>query len=149
MVQKTALQLIADKALPALSGAAVTYNAEKNVYLTTGHTSNAGNTYFNAIRLSDRLAVYYSIGIGYCRTFLNGITLFGFNGTKPEMIGHKLFHCHFFSEQDAATQCVLMLKDFLRGQMKLRGNHVPETQLLEFSRSLINDVQNNRCNRLR
>ena len=69
----TSLALIAAKALPALSGSSLTYNAEKNVYLTLGYTSAAGNTYYRAIRLSDRLAVYYHIGQGYAHTFLNGI----------------------------------------------------------------------------
>lgn len=55
----TSLALIAAKALPALSGSSLTYNAEKNVYLTLGYTSAAGNTYYRAIRLSDRLAIYY------------------------------------------------------------------------------------------
>lgn len=105
MKENTAIQLVAAKALPAHSGATVTYYAERNVYLTTGYTSLAGNTYFKAIRLSNRLAVYYNynIGIGYCRTFLNGITLFAFNGTKSEFIGQKAFNCHFFNEQDVAT----------------------------------------------
>ena len=38
MKENTAIQLVAAKALPALSGATVTYNAERNVYLTTGYT---------------------------------------------------------------------------------------------------------------
>lgn len=42
MKENTAIQLVAAKALPALSGATVTYNAERNVYLTTGYTSQAG-----------------------------------------------------------------------------------------------------------
>ena len=65
MKENTAIQLVAAKALPALSGATVTYTAERNVYLPTGYTSQTGNTYFKAIRLSNRLAVYYNIGIGY------------------------------------------------------------------------------------
>ena len=81
----TSLALIAAKALPALSGSSLTYNAEKNVYLTLGYTSAAGNTYYRAIRLSDRLAVYYHIGQGYAHTFLNGITLFAWNGQKANM----------------------------------------------------------------
>lgn len=144
MKENTAIQLVAAKALPALSGATVTYNAERNVYLTTGYTSQAGNTYFKAIRLSNRLAVYYNIGIGYCRTFLNGITLFAFNGTKPELIGQKAFNCHFFSEQDAATQSVLMLKSYLEGQAKLMGATVSERQMLDFSRNLIEETQRKR-----
>ena len=78
----TSLALVAAKALPALSGSSLTYNPEKNVYLTLGYTSAAGNTYYKAIRLSDRLAVYYHIGEGYAHTFLNGITLFAWNGRR-------------------------------------------------------------------
>lgn len=49
-METTALTRLAAKALPALSGASVTYNPEKNVYLTLGYTSAAGNTYFKAVR---------------------------------------------------------------------------------------------------
>ena len=78
----TELALVAAKALPALSGSSLTYNPEKNVYLTLGYTSAAGNTYYRAIRFSKRLAVYYHIGEGYAHTFLNGITLFCWDGRK-------------------------------------------------------------------
>ena len=47
----TALIRLAEKGLPALSGASVTYNPEKNVYLTLGYTSAAGNTYFKGSTL--------------------------------------------------------------------------------------------------
>ena len=71
-MMNTALALVVAKALPALSGSSLTYNPEKNVYLTLGYTSTAGNTYYRAIRFSDRLAVFYHIGEGYAHTFLNG-----------------------------------------------------------------------------
>ena len=82
----TALQIIAAKALPALSGESLTYNAAKNVYLTLGYTSAAGNMYYQAVRFSNRLAVYYDIGQGYARTFLNGIKLFCWDGQKAQLI---------------------------------------------------------------
>lgn len=52
-MNNTTISAVAAKALPALSGASVTFNPEKNVYLTLGYTSNAGNTYFKAVRFSD------------------------------------------------------------------------------------------------
>ena len=58
----TALQTIVAKNLPALSGESITYNAAKNIFLTRGYTSAAGNMYYKAIRISDRLAVYYDLG---------------------------------------------------------------------------------------
>ena len=79
-MMNTALQTIATKALPALSGEHVTYNAAKNVFLSQGYISAAGNMYYKAIRLSNRLVVYYDLGQGYAYTFLNGIKLYCFDG---------------------------------------------------------------------
>lgn len=140
----TSLMRLAEKALPALSGASVTYNPEKNVYLTLGYTSAAGNTYYKAVRFSDRLAVHYHIGEGYCHTFLNGITLFAWNGTNAVIIGKKTWGgCDWrcFSERFAMEQTVQMLVSYLQGQAKAIGQIVNEHQLLSFSRQMVEDVQ--------
>lgn len=140
----TSLALVAAKAFPALSGGSLTYNPEKNVYLTLGYTSAAGNTYYRAIRLSNRLAVYYHIGEGYAHTFLNGITLFCWDGQKAKIIAQKFWGgCNWrrFSEQFAKEQSIIMLKDFLAGQAKALGTNVSEQQMLSFSREMIEETQ--------
>ena len=136
----TALQKIASQSLPALSGEAITYNAAKNVYLTVGYTSAAGNTYYKAIRVSDRLAVYYDIGEGYAYTFLNGIKLFCWDGQKARLIAQKYwggYDYRIFNEQFAKEQSVLMLKDYLAGQLKIQGAHVSEQEIQSFARDMI------------
>lgn len=144
-METTTLTRLAAKALPALSSAYVTYNPEKNVYLTLGYTSAAGNTYFKAVRFSDRLAVHYDIGQGYAYTFLNGITLFAWDGNKAVIIGKKTWGgCEdwvCFSEEFAMEQTVQMLKDYLKGQAKAIGQSVNEQQLLSFSRKMVGDIQ--------
>lgn len=139
----TSLTLVAAKALPALSGSSLTYNPEKQVYLTLGYTSAAGNTYYKAIRFSNRLAVYYHIGKGYAHTFLNGITLFCWDGQKAKIIAQKFWGgCNWqrFSEQFAKEQSICMLKDFLVGQAKALGTQVSERQILSFSRDMIEEA---------
>ena len=111
-MMNTALQAIATKALPALSGEQVTYNAVKNVFLSQGYTSAAGNMYYKAVRLSNRLVVYYELGQGYIHTFLNGIKLFAFDGSKATLIAQKYWGgCDYrvFNEQFAKEQSILML----------------------------------------
>lgn len=140
----TSLALVAAKALPALSGSSLSYNPEKNVYLTLGYTSAAGNTYYRAIRLSKRLAVYYHIGEGYARTFLNGITLFCWDGQKAKIIAQKFwggYNWRSFSEQFAKEQSIIMLKDFIAGQAKTLGSNISEQQMLSFSREMIEETQ--------
>lgn len=146
-MERKNISLVAAKALPALSGNSLTYNAEKNVLLTLGYTSAAGNTYYKAIRFSNRLAVFYDLGQGYAHTFLNGITLFAWDGTKANIIAKKSWGgCNWvcFSERYAKEQSVLMLKDYLAGQAKALGNTVGEQALLEFSRSMIEETHQKR-----
>ena len=142
----TSIAVIATKALPALSGESLTYNAEKNLYLTTGYTSQAGNTYFRAIRFSPRLAVYYHIGVGYAHTFLNGITLYCWDGQKPRVIAQKSYSCFFFSESAAKAESLELLKNYLMGQAKLLGQSVSDCQALDFSRQIMDEVECRRLN---
>ena len=140
----SSLSLVTAKALPALSGTSLSFNPEKNVYLTMGYTSAAGNTYYRAIRFSNRLAVFYDLGEGYAYTFLNGITLFCWDGEKAKIIAQKKWGgCNWvcFSEQFAKEQSILMLKDFIASQAKALGTQVNEQQLLSFSREMIEDTQ--------
>ena len=143
-MMNTALQAIATKALPALSGEQVTYNAAKNVFLSQGYTSAAGNMYYKAIRLSNRLVVYYDLGQGYAYTFLNGIKLFCFDGPKATLIAQKYWggydYC-IFNEQFAKEQSILMLKNFLAGQLKAQGTTVSEQDMLSFARSMVEETQ--------
>ena len=140
----TALQAIATKALPALSGEQVTYNAAKNVFLTMGYTSAAGNIYYKAVRLSNRLVVYYELGQGYIHTFLNGIKLFAFDGQKATLIAQKYWGgCDWrkFDEYFAKEQSILMLKGFLEGQVRLQGASVSDQDLTCFARTMVEETQ--------
>lgn len=140
----TSIARIATQALPALSGSSLTYNAEKNIFLTLGYTSTAGYTYYRAIRYSKHLAVFYHIGEGYLHTFLNGITLFCWDGQRAKIISQKRWGgtdwvC--FSERFAKEQSILMLKDYLQGQAKAHGHNIPECELLSYSRMMIEETQ--------
>lgn len=140
---------MASKMLPAIPASQLTYNAEKNVLLTMGYTSGAGNTYYKAIRMSDRLAVFYDLGQGYCRTFLNGITLLCWDGTEAKVIAKKSwggYDYRFFNENFAREQSIIMLKNFLEGQMKALDNSVSEQEMLDFSRQMINETQQKMLN---
>ena len=143
----TALSTVIEKSLPALSGSTLSYNPEKNLYLTLGYTSAAGNTYYKAIRFSNRLAVYFHIGEGYAYTFLNGITMFAWNGQKANVIAQKFWGgCDWrcFSEQFAKEECVKMLRDYLAGQAKSMGCSVDDRQLLSFSREMVEETYQRR-----
>ena len=140
----TTLQTIVAKNLPALSGESITYNAAKNIFLTQGYTSVAGNMYYKAIRISDRLAIYYDLGQGYKYTFLNGIKLFCWDGQKAKVIAQKYWGgCDYrvFNEQFAKEQSILMLSNFLTGQLKAQGAQVSNQEIFSFAYNMIEETQ--------
>lgn len=140
----TTLQTIVAKNLPALSGESITYNAAKNIFLTQGYTSVAGNMYYKAIRISDRLAIYYDLGQGYKYTFLNGIKLFCWDGQKAKVIAQKYWGgCDYrvFNEQFAKEQSILMLSNFLAGQLKAQGAQVSNQEIFSFAYNMIEETQ--------
>lgn len=140
----TALQTLVAKNLPALSGESINYNAAKNIFLTQGYTSVAGNMYYKAIRISDRLVVYYDLGQGYKYTFLNGIKLFCWDGQKAKVIAQKYWGgCDYrvFSEQFAKEQSILMLSNFLAGQLKAQGAQVSNQEIFSFAYNMIEETQ--------
>ena len=88
--------------------------------------------------------VYYHIGEGYAHTFLNGITLFAWNGQKANIIAQKFWGgCNWrcFNERTAKEESIVMLKDFLAGQAKAMGSIIADSQLLAFSRNMIEETQ--------
>ena len=146
-MRNNSLTTVAIKALPALSGSSLTYNAVKNVYLTQGWTSAAGNFYYRAIRVSNRLIIFFNIGEGYAHTFINGITLYAWDGQRARMIAQKNWGgCDWrcFNEKFAREESVHMLADYLKGQAKMLGQSVSEEQLLTFSRQMVTETQQKR-----
>ena len=139
----TTLQTIVAKSLPALSGESITYNAAKNVFLSMGYTSAAGNMYYKAIRLSNRLIVYYDLGQGYIHTFLNGIKLYCFDGQKARLIAQKYwggYDYRIFDEKSAMEESVFMLSQFLMGQLKAQGAHVNNQEVFSYPYNMIEET---------
>jgi hypothetical protein len=146
-MNNTALQTIVMRNLPALSGEPITFNAAKNIFLSQGYISAAGNMYYKAIRISDRLVVFYELGQGYKYTFLNGIKLFAFDGQKATLIAQKYWGSSnwvIFNEQFAKEQSIIMLMNFLAGQLKLQGATVSNQEVYSFARNMIEETQQKR-----
>jgi hypothetical protein len=138
------VMVIADKSIPAVfKNAELTFNAGKNIFLSTGYTSQAGNTYFQGVRFSERIIITQQLGQGYCYTFLNGLRIFGFNGKEATLIAEKSFHCCIYDESFVKTQSENLIKEYLQSQAAMSGSFVESKVLDSFSESLVADTLKN------
>ena len=130
-------------ALAIAFGKKLTYNPERNVFLTMGFTSTLGNTYYNAMRLSSRILVCYEIGEGYKHTFLNGITIFRIDNNHLSAIAQRVWGgCNWvkFSELVAANLSIDMLTKVLKDDFLSKGIRKSDDELISMSRCLIKET---------
>ncbi len=131
----SSLARLVNSALPSVQG--VTYNPDKNIFLTSGYTSAAGNTYFQGIRLSDRLAIVMNIGEGYAHTFLNGLQLFCFDGRNRKLIGSREYNTCFFDEDFAKKESMEILLDYMKSQARMRHICMSDYELKSYAKAQI------------
>lgn len=133
--------MLVNSALPSFSGSRLTYNEKKNIILTEGYTSEAGNIYFQGIRMSDRIVISYQFGQGYCYLFLNGIRIYAYNGKELQLISQDFFNCYVFSEESAKSTAIRMVKNYLSNQATITGRSVENRIIEEMATSLVFETQ--------
>jgi len=136
---------LVERTLPALSGSKVTYNSGRNMYMTDGYTSAMGHTYCSGLCLSNRIIINFSLGFGSYNNavFLNGITIYGYNGSSKRMIASRQYHCYFFDKNNARWECVNMVKEYLLSQMKMHQASVNMSQLNNLAKGLVDEALRN------
>lgn len=144
----TQLEKFVNTTLPAVSGSSVTYNKDRNMFLTAGYTSGMGHTYFQGIHLSDRVAIVLNIGEGGwgCHPlFLNGVTVYCFDGTNKVIIGKWApSSWEFYSDGLANRVATDLLYDYLKSQTKMQGVCISDGELQNFASA---QIQAAACNR--
>jgi hypothetical protein len=137
-----ALIVAAKSALPSL-GNNVTYSDAAKMFLSPGYTSAAGNTYQEGLRLSRYIAVDYSIGHGYCRSFLNGVKLYIWDNNKPKLVAHRTFDCYFLSESAIKYETERIVKEHLKNSCKVLGlGNATDSELTRLSQALVSETMN-------
>ncbi len=104
----------------------INYSETANAFLSTGFTSTAGNTYFNAVRFAEGIVIKEDIGIGYARRFLNGLQIYSLSNN--EMLADRNYHCFFYNKFAIKREAVSMLMEVLRNAAKREGYKLDESQ---------------------
>lgn len=143
---RSTLANLVNQALPAVSNSNVSYCADKNMFLTSGYTSGMGHTYFQGIQLSDRVAVVCSIGRGGWGSnphFLNGVTVYCFDGREKKIIGKwSPIGYAFYSDSLAQRVATELLYDYLKSQVLIQGAFIEDSELKNFATAQISAVAN-------
>lgn len=135
------LTTLISNSLPALSGSKVTYNRQRGMYVTESHTTAIGHSYYQGIKLSNRIAVVYDIGEGgwgFHPTFLNGVKVYCNDGNQKKLIGSWApANWCFYNELNARGYATRILSNYLKSQVKMNGLSVSDKEIDEYCEAQI------------
>ncbi len=135
--------LVAPNALSEIFATSLVYDAEKKIYLSEGFCSEKGVNYCRGIRFSNRLVICYDLGVSDTNTFLNGITLFCWDGNNEKIIARKFWggcNWKWFDDLFAKEQSVEMLNGYLMGQAKILGADFGIRQIQKMSEDMVEET---------
>jgi len=102
-----------------LSNLSLSYSKTSNTHVTTAHTSEAGNSYFSSLRITDGILIKEDIGQGYKYGFLNGIKIY--SKTAKKLIASRSFHKVIYSQEYMKSQVEIMLFEILKDESQRNG----------------------------
>lgn len=133
------LTSVVNSVIPLQKGVALTYNKENNILTTNGYTSLAGNTYFNGIRLSEKIILILNIGIGHTHTFINGIQILSAID-KQQVIAQTTLSIEYYSEEKIKRIAKSMIFEKLKENALKEGVTIDDESLSDFSQRIIEDA---------
>lgn len=138
------LVVFVNQVLPQSSGSAVVYDNDRGLLRTATYTAAAGNTYYQGINISNRLIIKADIGEGHTYTFLNGVTVYAFNGNSSHIIGswNKTFPTSY-SPHNMRCVALHIVLNYLLSQAAMRGNSVSESEVNDFAEQLVDEAMRN------
>lgn len=143
---ETKLPIKASQALEKLMGErGVTYNVEKNIFVTNGYESAAGNIYYKGVRASNKLVIVYDFGQGWKYLFLNRIEIYGFNGKDKVLLSTKDFYCNVFTENQAREEAIRMIEEMLKSQIMSMNGSYSDSDIHSASFQLVSEAIENKC----
>ena len=109
-----------------ISKSNLVYSQATNAFLSTGYTSAAGNTYFNAVRFAEGIVINEDIGKGWAHTFLNGIKIYSLR--NKELLAERYFYSNIYSKAKVKNEAIDMLFEVLKIAAEREGHILNHTQ---------------------
>ncbi len=134
-----------DNLLPAtISKYEVQYSEIQNMLVNIGYTSAAGNSYFNGIRLSERIFIEFYIGIGVYHKFINGFSIYShYQSEQRKSLGSKYYYAQVYNENKIKKDATEIVFECLKKEAQKENSKIDLNDLETFAVALVEETYKN------
>ena len=96
-----------------------------------------GNRYYKGVRFCDRIVVVEKVGLYHNWTYIDGIEVYAFNGTRLELVQKRDYDKVHRNEEFIRKELETMVRNFFEGVLKAQRSCMPQEELEEKAKSII------------
>lgn len=109
----------------------------QKMFLCEDYETANGHRYYKGVRFCDRIVIVEKVGLFHTWTYIDGIEIYAFNGTRLELIQKKDYEKVFRNEAFIRKELEAMVCNYFRGVLKAQKSSMPQTDLEEKAKSIV------------
>lgn len=129
-----------EKILPTFGNPRVqvpVWDESQKMFLCHQYESTSGHLYYKGVRFCDRIVIMEKVGQYYNCTYIDGIEVYAFNGTRLELVQKRDYDKTFRNEEFVRQESETMVRNYLEGVLKAQRSAMPKEQLEAQAKSII------------
>lgn len=129
-----------DKILPTFGNARVNipvWDDGQKMFICNEYESGNGHRYYKGVRFCDRIVVVEKVGMYHSWTYIDGIEVYAFNGTRLELVQKHDYDKVFRNEEFIRQESETMVRNYFEGVLKMQKSSMPVPQLAAHAKSII------------
>lgn len=109
----------------------------QKMFLCEEYESASGNRYYKGVRFCDRIVVVEKVGLYHNWTYIDGIEVYAFNGTRLELVQKRDYDKVHRNEEFIRKELEIMVRNFFEGVLKAQRSCMPQEELEEKAKGII------------
>ena len=109
----------------------------QKMFLCEEYESTSGNRYYKGVRFCDRIVVVEKVGLYHNWTYIDGIEVYAFNGTRLELVQKRDYDKVHRNEEFIRKELETMGRNFFEGVLKAQRSCMPQEELEEKAKGII------------
>jgi hypothetical protein len=109
----------------------------QKMFLCEEYESANGHRYYKGVRFCDRIVVVEKVGLYHNWTYIDGIEVYAFNGTRLELVQKKDYEKEFRNESFIRKESETMVCNYIEGVLKAQKSSMTQAELEEKAKAII------------
>ena len=109
----------------------------QKMFLCEEYESGNGHRYYKGVRFCDRIVIVEKVGLYHTWTYIDGIEVYAFNGTRLELVQKRDYDKTFRNEEFIRQESETMVCNYFEGVLKAQRSAMPKEQLEAQAKSII------------